>query len=84
MLNQSTTADHSVDYANYLLEIQQGKMNIMQGLKDRRESGNAVSKLIKGDVKKETIDFYDLGKSSGAAQNEPTQKMQQEQVVETA
>ena len=66
--NQSSIADQSIDYANYLLEIQEGKQSILQGLIDRRESGHTGSKLIKGDVKKETIDFYDLRESG--AQNE--------------
>ena len=67
-INQSSVADQSIDYANYLLEIQEGKQSILQGLRDKtkRASGTTANNgLIKGDVKRETIDFYDL-RESGA------------------
>ena len=54
--------DQSVDYANYLLEIQEGKEHILHGLKTKQKQ-----RLIKGDVQKEKIDFYDLRHSGGAA-----------------
>ena len=70
-LNQtSSVADQSIDYANYLLEIQEGKQSILQGKTSGAKAGG--SKLIRGDVQRETIDFYDLRESG--AQHE-TQKM---------
>lgn len=52
--------DQSVDYANYLLEIQEGKEHILQGIRDKTKK---KSNLIKADVKKEKIDLYDLRQS---------------------
>ena len=63
--NASSFADQSIDYANYLLEIQEGKQNILRGLK---EKFMPKQKLIKGDVQREKIDFYDL--RQGGAENE--------------
>ena len=75
--NQSSVADQSVDYANYLIEILEGKQHILKGMRDKKQG---KQKLIKGDVQRETIDFYDL-RETGAQQE--TQK-RQEQVAQTA
>lgn len=45
--NLSSQVDMSVDYANYLLDIQEGKMHIVNS---RRESSHQKQKLIKGGV----------------------------------
>ena len=76
--NLSSQVDMSIDYANYLLDIQEGKMHIMNS---RRESTRQKQSLIKGDVQKETIDFYDL-RDNGGAQTE-THKIQA-QIKKTA
>lgn len=47
--NFSSQVDLSVDYANYLLDIQEGKMHILNGHRDRSRQ---KPKLIRGDVQK--------------------------------
>ncbi len=42
--------DQSVDYANYLIEIQEGKQHILQGIRDKTKPRTTGNTLIKGDV----------------------------------
>ena len=44
-------ADQSVDYANYLIEIQEGKQHILQSIRDKtKQNKSNNNNLIKGDV----------------------------------
>jgi len=67
--SSASVLDQSIDYANYLIEIQEGKQHILQGIRDKTQQ---KQKLIKANVHKEQIDFYDL-RASGAA-NETSQR----------
>ena len=55
--NHNSQQDSTIDYANYLIEIQEGKKHILKGLRDR---DSQKTKLIKGNVQRETVDIYDL------------------------
>ena len=61
--NTSSQADLSIDYANYLLDIQEGKMHI---LKEHHRRNSSKPRLFKGGAQKQKIDFYDLRDNGGA------------------